>query len=206
MAPSRSTVMAHSRTRGENSTRKSRQQAARGSFPHTRGPRPLPTYLPTYPPIVGSFPHTRGRLGLVHGWQDAYRPIPAHTGTTAFCGPVRHEESAHPRTRGEHRRTEFIPEAYTGSFPHTRGRHGPGCSSVAGSWLIPAHTGTMICPEVMCWKNWAHSRTHGDHYRSVVVLSREFGSFPHTRGPYLLTRHDTRAKPKNYSVSTRIHI
>ena len=75
-----------------------------------------------------------------------------------------------------------------------------GCADPLEPRAHPAHTGNAAANAL------AHSRTRGDDLEMVRLLEEAGGSFPLTRGRHLLTRHDTRAKPKNYSVSTRIHI
>ena len=168
--------------------------------------------------ITGSSPHTRGTQLQLHQHHRRRRLIPAHAETTLDEQPVKQAREAHSRAYGEHpvrlrrsTRAAGSSRAYGkrccqcfGSFPHTRGRPRNGALARRGGGLIPAHAGTTLNLRQLRSTIWAHSRSRGDDGRQVEGQSLDGGSFPLTRGRHLLTRHDTRAKPKNYSLSTRI--
>ena len=109
---------AHPRSRGENFLEEVQDRARVGSSPLTRG----------------KHPHIdrRSREGGL---------IPAHAGKTPLRRHYRHQEGAHPRSRGENSNTCRQSGAVMGSSPLTRGKHQHRRHQHPGNGLIPAHAG-----------------------------------------------------------------
>ena len=108
MMPSRSSLRAHPRSRGENGHTKGMVKCISGSSPLTRGKRGGQA-------IIGPPP----------------RLIPAHAGKTLGSSKPSQPSPAHPRSRGENKiptMTRLMPH---GSSPLTRGKHFPTCAFTA---------------------------------------------------------------------------
>ena len=150
---------AHPRSRGEHAASTIEQAQARGSSPLARG---------TYHRHAV---HSRRR-----------RLIPARAGNMSRASAARVFMAAHPRSRGEHRRHLSSAHGCRGSSPLARGtllQLGSGDETVR---LIPARAGN-ISSKISCMSSGpAHPRSRGEHKKSQVVLSQEFGSSPLARG------------------------
>ena len=155
---------------------------------------------------VGSSPLTRGTLGRQQKPSATRGLIPAHAGNTIRGGAFIEGCPAHPRSRGDHPEPTRQAREERGSSPLTRGPCHPPDHRRNAQWLIPAHAGTICSCRFFCRFTRAHPRSRGDHMRVPISIPTTLGSSPLTRGPCLLTRHDTQPRSKNYSVSTRIHI
>ena len=109
---------AHPRSRGENSARGPQGVGGPGSSPLTRGKR---------------------RRDGCRG--PALRLIPAHAGKTRSTWSSMTGKRAHPRSRGENKRSDHWDPGPNGSSPLTRGKRRR--LQVAGlvPGLIPAHAG-----------------------------------------------------------------
>ena len=113
---------AHPRSRGENVGKELYDLGARGSSPLTRG-KCLRSPSPPIEP------------GL----------IPAHAGKMTHDGEACGEARAHPRSRGENRRSCLICSMILGSSPLTRGKSLSHRSRILPRGLIPAHAGKILC-------------------------------------------------------------
>ena len=109
---------AHPRSRGENLVRHVEPVRRLGSSPLTRG-KPTLSWTP--------------------GWVK--RLIPAHAGKTRRLRSYPGNQRAHPRSRGENRRTRTCVLSPLGSSPLTRGKPARGPPREVGAGLIPAHAG-----------------------------------------------------------------
>ena len=109
---------AHPRSRGENVVAASSWGGRQGSSPLTRGKRI-------------SCCKNRRAAGL----------IPAHAGKTYVFKRLELGERAHPRSRGENRRSRSSASRSYGSSPLTRGKLVATSTGTAPSGLIPAHAG-----------------------------------------------------------------
>ena len=150
---------AHPRSRGEHTTGTPCIVAGGGSSPLARGTCP-----------------GRARRG------SSWRLIPARAGNMSRASAARVFMAAHPRSRGEHRRHLSSAHGCRGSSPLARGtllQLGSGDETVR---LIPARAGN-ISSKISCMSSGpAHPRSRGEHKKSQVVLSQEFGSSPLARG------------------------
>ena len=99
---------AHPRSRGEN-------PALQKCFHKTRGSSPL----------------TRGKRQGYGRERGSYRLIPAHAGKTCRRLSWPPPQRAHPRSRGENRRSACLGAGRNGSSPLTRGKHFPTCAFTA---------------------------------------------------------------------------
>ena len=151
---------AHPRSRGDHHLLRRLRSGLRGSSPLARGPL-ITSILPT------------GTLGL----------IPARAGTTC-CGERRRFRSwAHPRSRGDHARTEPPLHQPAGSSPLARGPHSPTHQGVIMNGLIPARAGTTGRAWPLFLLRWAHPRSRGDHIADIETYYGKSGSSPLARGP-----------------------
>ena len=70
--------------------------------------------------------------------------IPAHAGKTKANSSFAMSSRAHPRSRGENTRTNFVTRVTQGSSPLTRGKHTAHRRDLSKRRLIPAHAGKTI--------------------------------------------------------------
>ena len=112
-------LWAHPRSRGEHEVAVFASAGFRGSSPLTRGA------------LVTSFPRTTS-FGL----------IPAHAGSTGLLNSYMSLNTAHPRSRGEHRNDSPANGPTVGSSPLTRGAQVLGDEVINSRGLIPAHAGS----------------------------------------------------------------
>ena len=87
----------------------------------------------------GSSPLTRGKrldLGAERRFQ---RLIPAHAGKTLTRSGRSGRLAAHPRSRGENKRSDHADPGPSGSSPLTRGKRWPRGWPAGRTRLIPAH-------------------------------------------------------------------
>ena len=150
---------AHPRSRGENNgpTRSGRTRA--GSSPLTRGKRRCPMR-----------PYTAARL------------IPAHAGKTLACETCVTCYGAHPRSRGENKRSSSVHLYVLGSSPLTRGKHVPNPTRRGDKRLIPAHAGKTVTASSRACQSAAHPRSRGENFRRFEAPRGPPGSSPLTRG------------------------
>ena len=150
---------AHPRSRGENVSSPSRDQAAPGSSPLTRGK-------------YGGGRRLVGKRGL----------IPAHAGKIMKPIALALSLWAHPRSRGENCVAGDASPGAGGSSPLTRGKCPGWLNRGARVGLIPAHAGKIPRTRRACSATWAHPRSRGENTGSVVGQRDELGSSPLTRG------------------------
>ena len=136
----------------------------------------------------GSSPLTRGKRGHARPHPVGGGLIPAHAGKTR--PPVRtvRRVRAHPRSRGENRRTASLMLPPWGSSPLTRGKlDRRGClEGLAG--LIPAHAGKTMGPSRRPRGVAAHPRSRGENQTSSSSAFLPDGSSPLTRGKLRVQR------------------
>ena len=135
--------------------------------------------------VAGSSPRIRGKPSFTVGISSTSGLIPAHTGKTACAASAPRKKWAHPRAYGENHLRALSKSSRPGSSPHIRGKHQTRGVMQPMRRLTPAHTGKTVSAWPTASAGGAHPRTYGERPA---------------------TRHNTRAKPKKYSVSTRIHI
>ena len=155
----RAASRAHPRSRGENATMEDMQAAMQGSSPLTRGKHDEVA-------VDGS----RGGL------------IPAHAGKTYRYRQTKRLSGAHPRSRGENRRTSGSSACRSGSSPLTRGKLGPSGTEPQRVRLIPAHAGKTVRGPHLRPDRWAHPRSRGENRATGSSAARQRGSSPLTRG------------------------
>ena len=131
---------AHPRSRGEHRCASRCRLVWLGSSPLARGTPPRPFFRARRP-------------GL----------IPARAGNTPASIALMSELWAHPRSRGEHPKTEYIKVFILGSSPLARGT----LDSIGKFWngigLIPARAGNTALSVVKYRENRAHPRSRGEH-------------------------------------------
>ena len=150
---------AHPRSRGEHSPR-----------------------VQMHPSAFGSSPLARGTRSFVLCFSLSPRLIPARAGNTSSTTDPLSLHTAHPRSRGEHTTHSGKALIGDGSSPLARGTLCPEGVDRSQKRLIPARAGNTILSSAAPSASPAHPRSRGEHYRSVVVLSQEFGSSPLARG------------------------
>ena len=130
----------------------------------------------------GSSPLTRGKLTKARAIEFSVGLIPAHAGKTR--GPsIRYRISpAHPRSRGENRRSARSLQAALGSSPLTRGKRWPRGWPAGRTRLIPAHAGKTGADHCDCLILEAHPRSRGENVPCLRSACERRGSSPLTRG------------------------
>ena len=93
---------------------------------------------------AGSSPLTRGKPDSTHDARNRGRLIPAHAGKTRKVCPGTSGTRAHPRSRGENRRSKSTGSPLTGSSPLTRGKRPREGGHERAARLIPAHAGKTL--------------------------------------------------------------
>ena len=150
---------AHPRSRGENLIASSSMRHRSGSSPLTRGkPRGL-----------------RRSCGQ-------RRLIPAHAGKTRPLVRPDQAVRAHPRSRGENRRTRYRMSSRGGSSPLTRGKRLSSLSLWGPLGLIPAHAGKTHTYWHRVGPRSAHPRSRGENRGLTAWSTAAAGSSPLTRG------------------------
>ena len=130
----------------------------------------------------GSSPLTRGKRSDVRRWIDHTRLIPAHAGKTTRLGPSGAPCPAHPRSRGENRRSMRMTPCTSGSSPLTRGKRDLALRHSVTKRLIPAHAGKTPPTCQGADRQPAHPRSRGENRGVVLSDERLEGSSPLTRG------------------------
>ena len=150
---------AHPRSRGENAAFTALRNVSLGSSPLTRGKR-----LETDAQLI--------KLGL----------ILAHAGKTRTRRPLASANPAHPRSRGENAAHPDEVMNALGSSPLTRGKPNRHHLRARRPGLIPAHAGKTPARSLGPGLPWAHPRSRGENGDEVVLVQRDEGSSPLTRG------------------------
>ena len=133
-------VVAHPRSRGENS-RSSR----------------------TFVSWLGSSPLTRGKPSDTQGPRRRGGLIPAHAGKTPCRRAPCHGGRAHPRSRGENVILPLMMLAEWGSSPLTRGKLSRRVTFPLTVGLIPAHAGKTPWTPTDSSPPSAHPRSRGEN-------------------------------------------
>ena len=131
---------------------------------------------------LGSSPLMRGTYQSDTAGPVVARLIPARAGNTCHVRAPRAHAWAHPRSRGEHSRSEISRSRVRGSSPLARGprQHELTLWRIRG--LIPARAGTTWdSPPAVCPCR-AHPRSRGDHRRMRFGSGGTGGSSPLARG------------------------
>ena len=172
---------AHPRSRGENTGEIEDAVREAGSSPLTRGKRGASRAEDDFDGLIpahagktsglgggdkvgsGSSPLTRGKPRIALRSRRSRRLIPAHAGKTMiFCsGSTR--TRAHPRSRGENRRTRERVRGRHGSSPLTRGKQDHSSFLILVAGLIPAHAGKTCAPGSKNQPPGAHPRSRGEN-------------------------------------------
>ena len=100
---------------------------------------------------LGSSPLTRGKLRLGHDGRAGRGLIPAHAGKTSMSSWISMVSPAHPRSRGENRKSRIVCFTRSGSSPLTRGKLFRVLDGEYAFGLIPAHAGKTRCARG-CWR------------------------------------------------------
>ena len=112
----------------------------------------------------------------------AARLIPAHAGKTLACETCVTCYGAHPRSRGENKRSSSVHLYVLGSSPLTRGKHVPNPTRRGDKRLIPAHAGKTVTASSRACQSAAHPRSRGENFRRFEAPRGPPGSSPLTRG------------------------
>ena len=138
--------------------------------------------------FTGSSPLTRGKPGAWRRTPRLPRLIPAHAGKTGRAPRTLTRSSAHPRSRGENKRSDHTDPGASGSSPLTRGKPYGLDNSYEVTRLIPAHAGKtremLPCPP----SSRAHPRSRGENDDGNAAVMTVRGSSPLTRGKRLPVR------------------
>ena len=130
----------------------------------------------------GSSPLTRGKRQAGTTQRAVKGLIPAHAGKTSPDGFARERLGAHPRSRGENRRSCLICSMILGSSPLTRGKHQERGRLRDRLGLIPAHAGKTVCHIRGAGCRGAHPRSRGENQGDRIFDRSDNGSSPLTRG------------------------
>ena len=135
---------------------------------------------------MGSSPLARGPPSTLKNFVRYFGLIPARAGTTKATSGKNRFNRAHPRSRGDHIRSDRIRALWPGSSPLARGPLVTSKGATTSSGLIPARAGTTSATHDTAGICRAHPRSRGDHlrWRLPPFLSR--GSSPLARGPLTL--------------------
>ena len=117
--------------------------------------------------LVGSSPLARGTFEMWRRRGFSKRLIPARAGNIHQHSDSGQHRSAHPRSRGEHRRAELIASIASGSSPLARG---------TSRWTLPRRAPPL-----------AHPRSRGEHGISSSHPKCDHGSSPLARGTSAIT-------------------
>ena len=90
--------------------------------------------------------------------------------------------SVHPHTRGEHRVSQDIDTAVTGSSPHTWGTRLVSAHILLYPRFIPTHVGNTFPDQGHQYRMPVHPHTRGEHATGSTSMRMIFGSSPHTWG------------------------
>ena len=133
-------------------------------------------------PASGSSPLARGTLAGDCFVAGGVRLIPARAGNTFTIAIFRLLQSAHPRSRGEHRLNVALLISQSGSSPLARGTRTPYVPETHHRRLIPARAGNTSTQWrwVALWA--AHPRSRGEHDMEPSEGFCGNGSSPLARG------------------------
>ena len=152
---------AHPRSRGENSSARTRASSS-----------------------ASSSPLTRGKLHLAALTGANARLIPAHAGKTCAILCVYCVTKAHPHSRGENVPVQTPARGIHGSSLFTRGKRVWRGGDCGERGLIPTHAGKTGVPSVLPKEEWAHPHSRGENASSWTRPPSRRGSSPLTRGKH----------------------
>ena len=132
--------------------------------------------------VYGSSPRRRGTPQRMEAVGLQLRFIPAQAGNTSDSTPASTTTAVHPRAGGEHI-VEASPEQRRfGSSPRRRGTpRAPPARRPAGRF-IPAQAGNTATARARSCRSSVHPRAGGEHRRTLLHLTCEYGSSPRRRG------------------------
>ena len=105
-------------------------------------------------------------------------------------------KEAHPRSRGENRRYQYLQEYPLGSSPLTRGKHVRPPKPPTAPRLIPAHAGKTVDSFPSIPGSEAHPRSRGENGCGRRPRVSVKGSSPLTRGKHA----GARARPHAWGL------
>ncbi len=132
--------------------------------------------------MTGSSPLARGTRDKAWNGLGDVRLIPARAGNTSWSGNGRCAETAHPRSRGEHRKSITQKESHFGSSPLARGTRVARAFCLHLLRLIPARAGNTLIPSLNFFSAAAHPRSRGEHSPCSGQIESLCGSSPLARG------------------------
>ena len=130
----------------------------------------------------GSSPLARGTLIKRATVSDIARFIPARAGNTVRAPPANSDQAVHPRSRGEHSRSEAGRRAPDGSSPLARGTRDFATADLGERRFIPARAGNTPSASRRGATASVHPRSRGEHPVSRASCLRFGGSSPLARG------------------------
>ena len=139
---------------------------------------------------AGSSPLTRGKQSPSRLFRKIGGLIPAHAGKTPILTRQTCKARAHPRSRGENTPMRSSDSRTGGSSPLTRGKPSAATFLSSGFGLIPAHAGKTHDRHGVLACEGAHPRSRGENSCDGLIVNRETGSSPLTRG-----KHPRRTRP-----------
>ena len=130
----------------------------------------------------GSSPQARGtrRLGGIDRVHARF--IPAGAGNTQRCGGGCHQQTVHPRRRGEHLSTGRASMTNKGSSPQARGTPGRRPHRRHHRRFIPAGAGNTSWTVHTSRGPSVHPRRRGEHIEQDLRQAAVDGSSPQARG------------------------
>ena len=150
--------------------------ARRPAHPRSRGEN---TSLRTRcPSLVGSSPLTRGKHSRRPVETIGEGLIPAHAGKTRPRFSGRLTPWAHPRSRGENSQWSSLLCFGAGSSPLTRGKLHFAATQRASRGLIPAHAGKTRHQRRRGKSHWAHPRSRGENVERLPRVPARGGLIP----------------------------
>ena len=155
---------------------------SRGAHPRSRGENCHAILTPVS--RAGSSPLTRGKLVVASAVTRPWGLIPAHAGKTRKRTRPPRRPRAHPRSRGENDNGACNTVHGSGSSPLTRGKRAPVITPYGSGGLIPAHAGKTRSRIYSGRSVWAHPRSRGENWSSLLVHFLFEGSSPLTRGKH----------------------
>ena len=162
------------------------------STAHPRSRRENDLTEPIMELMPGSSPLTRGKLDRAAGPGQVVGLIPAHAGKTYWTSHLALLARAHPRSRGENKRSSSRLNQQTGSSPLTRGKHIARVKLAPDRGLIPAHAGKTDGTLDRTLMIWTHPRSRGENINCTSHVVFSHGSSPLTRGKPLGRIRDAR--------------
>ena len=133
---------AHPRSRGEHGRTITGYRRRYGSSPLTRGTLKVSVHSFIVDRLIPA--HAGNTFSGMRGGLAETRLIPAHAGNTGVRGGRPESRPAHPRSRGEHSRSQLCTSSRGGSSPLTRGTLPGRTGDDSGARLIPAHAGNTV--------------------------------------------------------------